>query len=85
CRTITDCGRQRNTFRCTTSAEGSCETPNSVARARELGAVIVGDECYAELGWSSVEAEVKSRDTGEHIREAVQKDLGNSYIVRLVI
>lgn len=23
----------------------------SVARARELGAVIVGDECYAELGW----------------------------------
>lgn len=22
-----------------------------VARARELGAVIVGDECYAELGW----------------------------------
>jgi succinyldiaminopimelate transaminase len=23
----------------------------AVARARELGAVIVGDECYAELGW----------------------------------
>jgi succinyldiaminopimelate transaminase len=23
----------------------------SVARARELGAVIAGDECYAELGW----------------------------------
>ncbi len=24
----------------------------AVVRARELGAVIVGDECYAELGWS---------------------------------
>jgi succinyldiaminopimelate transaminase len=24
----------------------------AVARARELGAVIVGDECYAELGWT---------------------------------
>ncbi|GGL73097.1 succinyldiaminopimelate transaminase [Curtobacterium citreum] len=23
----------------------------AVARARELGAVVVGDECYAELGW----------------------------------
>ncbi|WP_400999510.1 succinyldiaminopimelate transaminase [Agromyces sp. GXQ0307] len=25
----------------------------AVARARELGAVIVGDECYAELGWEA--------------------------------
>lgn len=25
----------------------------AVARARELGAVIVGDECYAELGWET--------------------------------
>lgn len=25
----------------------------AVARARELGAVIVGDECYAEFGWES--------------------------------
>lgn len=25
----------------------------AVSRARELGAVIAGDECYAELGWSS--------------------------------
>jgi succinyldiaminopimelate transaminase len=25
----------------------------AVARARELGALIVGDECYAELGWTS--------------------------------
>ena len=25
----------------------------AVARARELGAVIVGDECYAELGWDA--------------------------------
>lgn len=27
----------------------------AVARARALGAVIVGDECYAELNWSSLE------------------------------
>lgn len=25
----------------------------AVARARELGAIIVGDECYAELGWEA--------------------------------
>jgi len=28
----------------------------AVARARELGAVIVGDECYAELNWSGPDA-----------------------------
>lgn len=28
------------------------ELAAAVSRARELGAVIVGDECYAELGWS---------------------------------
>jgi succinyldiaminopimelate transaminase len=30
---------------------GIDELRAAVARARELGAVIVGDECYAELGW----------------------------------
>ena len=25
----------------------------AVARARELGAVVVSDECYAELGWEA--------------------------------
>lgn len=29
------------------------ELAAAVARARELGAVIVGDECYAELGWDA--------------------------------
>ncbi len=29
----------------------------AVARARELGAVIIGDECYAELGWGRWETE----------------------------
>jgi len=28
---------------------------DAVARARELGAVIVGDECYAELNWAGLE------------------------------
>jgi len=28
----------------------------AVARARELGAIIVGDECYAELNWESLDA-----------------------------
>ncbi|MGR0219599.1 succinyldiaminopimelate transaminase [Agromyces sp. ZXT2-6] len=30
---------------------GVDELRRAVGRARELGAVIVGDECYAELGW----------------------------------
>lgn len=30
---------------------GVAELRAAVARARELGAVIAGDECYAELGW----------------------------------
>ncbi|RXZ45223.1 succinyldiaminopimelate transaminase [Agromyces binzhouensis] len=30
---------------------GAVELRGAVARARELGAIIVGDECYAELGW----------------------------------
>lgn len=30
----------------------------AVARARELGALIVGDECYAELGWTPQYADV---------------------------
>ena len=30
---------------------GISELRSAVARARELGAVIVNDECYAELGW----------------------------------
>jgi succinyldiaminopimelate transaminase len=30
----------------------------AVTRARELGAVIVGDECYAELGWEPEYADV---------------------------
>ncbi|MBN9613568.1 MAG: succinyldiaminopimelate transaminase [Actinobacteria bacterium] len=49
----------------------------AVARARELGAVIVGDECYAELGWdapwdveripSILDPRVLGRvDSGEH-------------------
>ncbi len=29
------------------------ELSRAVARARELGAVIAGDECYAELGWDA--------------------------------
>lgn len=29
------------------------ELRRAVARARELGAVIAGDECYAELGWDA--------------------------------
>ncbi|MGR0318254.1 succinyldiaminopimelate transaminase [Agromyces sp. ZXT2-3] len=29
------------------------ELRRAVERARELGAVVVGDECYAELGWES--------------------------------
>lgn len=29
------------------------ELRTAVARARELGAVIAGDECYAELGWDA--------------------------------
>jgi succinyldiaminopimelate transaminase len=29
------------------------ELARAVARARELGAVIAGDECYAELGWDA--------------------------------
>lgn len=29
------------------------ELARAVARARELGAVIAGDECYAELGWEA--------------------------------
>jgi len=29
------------------------ELREAVARARELGAVIIGDECYAELGWEA--------------------------------
>ncbi|MDN4615736.1 succinyldiaminopimelate transaminase [Leifsonia sp. F6_8S_P_1B] len=32
---------------------GVPELRAAVARARELGAVIAGDECYAELGWES--------------------------------
>ncbi len=32
---------------------GVDELRRAVERARELGAVIVGDECYAELGWES--------------------------------
>lgn len=32
---------------------GIDELRRAVARARELGAVIVGDECYAELGWEA--------------------------------
>lgn len=32
---------------------GVDELRAAVARARELGAVIVGDECYAELGWDA--------------------------------
>ena len=31
----------------------AAELARAVARARELGAVIAGDECYAELGWSA--------------------------------
>lgn len=31
---------------------GVDELRRAVERARELGAVIVGDECYAELGWA---------------------------------
>jgi succinyldiaminopimelate transaminase len=30
---------------------GKVQLRNAVARARELGAVIVNDECYAEMGW----------------------------------
>ena len=29
------------------------ELQTAVARARELGAIVVSDECYAEFGWSS--------------------------------
>nr|WP_279549925.1 succinyldiaminopimelate transaminase [Leucobacter weissii] len=32
---------------------GVAELRSAVARARELGAVIVGDECYAEFGWEA--------------------------------
>jgi succinyldiaminopimelate transaminase len=34
---------------------GVAELRRAVARARELGAVIVSDECYAELGWDGTE------------------------------
>ncbi len=36
---------------------GVDELRTAVARARELGALIVGDECYAELGWAGEWAE----------------------------
>ena len=34
---------------------GVAELRAAVARARELGAVIVGDECYAELNWAGLD------------------------------
>ncbi|MGL4340722.1 MAG: succinyldiaminopimelate transaminase [Rhodoglobus sp.] len=43
----------------------------AVARARELGAVIVGDECYAELNWQGDHATTSILDpavTGGHDR-----------------
>lgn len=41
---------------------GAAELRAAVARARELGAVIVNDECYAEFGWHSPGATVSILD-----------------------
>lgn len=35
------------------TVKGVDELRAAVARARELGAVVVGDECYAEFGWEA--------------------------------
>lgn len=41
---------------------GAAEMRAAVARARELGAVIVSDECYAEFGWRTDGATVSILD-----------------------